>query len=78
METKAQVEEQWLRTILANELIGKFIVAYDKTKELKVNSIKISFIGNDESSMLTNCYRAEINYEYENIKGTKHLLVKVF
>lgn len=74
-------EIRWLTTevlplILKN---GRLIENYSASKldTFKVGDIKIALIGTEEAFMMTQCYRAQVNFEYAGAQYQHRLVVKV-
>lgn len=74
-------EIEWLSTVILPEILrkGRLLDNFNESLEetFKVGSIEINIIGPEEAYMLTQCYRATVNFEYAGEKFQRKLIVKV-
>lgn len=74
-------EIQWLTETILPEILkhGRLVDSYSESElnTFKVGSITIQIIGVEEAFMLTQCYRATINFEYAGEQQTRKFVVKV-
>lgn len=74
-------EIRWLTTEILPLILknGRLIENYSASQldTFKVGDIKIAVIGTDEAFMLTQCYRAQVNFTYAGAQYQHKLVVKV-
>ncbi|XP_017044819.1 uncharacterized protein LOC108090581 [Drosophila ficusphila] len=78
--SKNEAEVQWLRSTILPEILksGRLVENYSDSKAdtFHVADIDIDVIGHSEAFMLTFCYRAIVNFEYDGEKLQRKLVVK--
>lgn len=74
-------EIHWLTTEILPLILknGRLIENYSESQleTFKVGAIKIAAIGAEEAFMLTECYRASVDFEYAGAQYQRKLVVKV-
>lgn len=74
-------EIQWLSETILPEILknGRLVDNYSDSQlnTFKVGDIVIKLIGIEEAFMLTQCYRATINFEYAGEQQMRKFVVKV-
>ncbi|XP_017078890.1 uncharacterized protein LOC108112990 [Drosophila eugracilis] len=77
---KIEAETEWLRSTILPKILknGRLVENYSDSKAntFKVGDIEIDVIGHKEAFMLTFCYRAIINFEYDEEKFQHKMVVK--
>ncbi|XP_017078889.1 uncharacterized protein LOC108112989 [Drosophila eugracilis] len=77
---KIEAETEWLRSTILPKIVesGRLVENYSDSKAntFKVGDIEIDVIGHKEAFMLTFCYRAIINFEYDGEKFKQKMVVK--
>ncbi|KAH8372368.1 hypothetical protein KR093_011227 [Drosophila rubida] len=80
MSLNVKQEVQWLTTVILPDILqnGRLLDNYDESlaQTFKVKSIEINIIGPEEAYMLTLCYRATINFDYNGEELQRKLIVK--
>ncbi|KAH8396993.1 hypothetical protein KR215_007251 [Drosophila sulfurigaster] len=73
-------EVQWLTTVILPSILksGRLLDNYDDAlaNTFNVRSIEINIIGHEEAYMLTICYRATINFDYNGEEFQRKVIVK--
>ncbi|EDW61399.1 uncharacterized protein Dvir_GJ20324 [Drosophila virilis] len=73
-------EVEWLTTSILPEILknGRLVDNYSESQlsTFKVGDIKIAVIGPEEAFMLTQCYRATVNFEYAGEEQQRKFVVK--
>lgn len=74
-------EIRWLATKILPLILknGRLIENYSASQleTFKVGDVKIAVIGPEEAFMMTQCYRANIDFEYAGAQYQRKLVVKV-
>lgn len=77
-----EAEAQWLRDGILQKILksGRLLDNYSEAKvdTFKVGDIEIDVIGLAEAFMVTFCYRAIVNFEYDGEKYQRKFVVKVW
>ncbi|XP_034478477.1 uncharacterized protein LOC117784773 [Drosophila innubila] len=80
MSLNVDDEIQWLTETILPEILknGRLVDNYSESElnTFKVGSIAINIIGVEEAFMLTQCYRATINFEYAGEQQMRKFVVK--
>lgn len=81
MALSVDKEIDWLTSTIMPEILknGRLVENYSEAQlaSLKVGDIKITVIGPEEAFMLTQCYRATIQFEYAGEQYQRKMVVKV-
>ncbi|XP_060654603.1 uncharacterized protein LOC132790168 [Drosophila nasuta] len=80
MSLSFKKEVQWLTTVILPSILksGRLLDNYDDAlaNTFNVRSIEINIIGHEEAYMLTLCYRATINFDYNGEEFQRKVIVK--
>ncbi|KAH8303934.1 hypothetical protein KR018_008933, partial [Drosophila ironensis] len=79
--SQIEAETKWLRDEILLKILkgGRLVEEYSEAKAdtFQVGDIEIDVIGSSEAFMLTFCYRATINFQYDGKQFQRKMVVKV-